>query len=239
MESGLDGGGTMLVYGTRDGDAGIYLSSGGGFIGGVGHAHIRARAAYLVKVAAGCLGNLTLTEEHPLPTLGRFRFSILTPTGARVAEAGQKEITDGLHVLSPVSFAADDILTSFRLLQQPNPNEEAASYVNCLLTTLARGSGGPALLTEGSAFPDPSTFIQDPDEHAWIATHVIPSDPVTQTKVMEIILQNAGFKRFQLGNEKTWACKLATHQKTLLDVSFQVIRRKAQGKNQIEIRKKS
>jgi hypothetical protein len=109
---------TATVYGLADGNASLYLSSGGGVIGGIGHENVRAAAIKLCEVAEAFKGRATATKDFPLPAPDSVRFYLLTTSGARAAEATTDELAKGKHELSPLFSAAEDVLTQLRLVAQ-------------------------------------------------------------------------------------------------------------------------
>lgn len=114
MEMGLEHG-TCLVYGLRDGTASLYLSTGGGWLGGQGIPRVNAAAKDLVRVARDFAGRLERANDHPLPARGRVRFSIFTTDGVRAAEAAESDLMRRRGDLLPLFAAAQEIITGFRL----------------------------------------------------------------------------------------------------------------------------
>jgi hypothetical protein len=98
-----------------DGSASIYISSGGGYIGGQGRPAVRDAAKAFVRAATANLSRLARVSEHPLPSVGRTRFYVLTPEGLFTAEAAEKELGENHHALSPLFHAGQDVITQFRL----------------------------------------------------------------------------------------------------------------------------
>jgi len=70
MEWGT-GGGTMTLVGFADGSASIYLSSGGGMIGGQAQKSVNEGARKMVAVAAKVQPHMIATSTFPLPKQGR------------------------------------------------------------------------------------------------------------------------------------------------------------------------
>jgi hypothetical protein len=69
------------ITGFNSGDASLYLSTGGGVLGGVGHARVREAARALVAEAQKRLPRMTLTSDFPLPKIGRAKIYALTGRG--------------------------------------------------------------------------------------------------------------------------------------------------------------
>src|ERR1700709_372584 len=71
--------GTCLVFGLRDGSASVYLSSGGGSIGGQGRPHINAAARKLVETAREFLANCPESRSIRCPLWDAFASHFLLP----------------------------------------------------------------------------------------------------------------------------------------------------------------
>ncbi len=113
MERGFDRGAATLVA-LATGDASIYLTGGGGVIGGGGHENIRAAARQAVREAASRLDQMSVTTVFPYPGPGRVRFHVLTRHGVVTAEAGESEIQAPQHPLHSLYDASHDVITGLR-----------------------------------------------------------------------------------------------------------------------------
>jgi hypothetical protein len=196
MEMGMPNG-TALVFGLRDGSASLYFSGGGGHLGGQGRPHINAAARRLVEAARGFVAKLPPVTEHPLPAAGRIRFSIFTPAGVHAAEVAEAELLGGASELVPLFHGAHQIITGFRVLDEGRkPNERL--YVNLLLTALARGHAPSAVLTAGERPPDPATLTSDAQDLEWFAATGLDLDAQSSEKIVSLLLEAAGFRRFHL-----------------------------------------
>jgi hypothetical protein len=117
MELGMDRGTASLIT-VADGTTSLYLSTGGGIIGGGEHQAVaRAAAAFLDAVEAH-LELLQPVDALPLPPAGAVRFSVLTYVSPRSAEAKESELASGHHVLTPLFVAGHEIITQLRLIEQ-------------------------------------------------------------------------------------------------------------------------
>src|SRR6267378_1323490 len=70
MDSSFKDGGSYTVVAIADGSASIYLSSGGGFIGGVAHENVRKAAKAMVDTAKTFQPKMAATTSYPLPKGG-------------------------------------------------------------------------------------------------------------------------------------------------------------------------
>lgn len=120
MDWGL-GSGTVTVVAIADGTASVYLSSGGGSIGGgQSHESIRIAAKKMVSVAAEFQPQMRATNLYPLPRPGEVIFYVLTDAGVFTATASEEELSSHRHPLSKLGDAAQEIVTQYRLIQRPN-----------------------------------------------------------------------------------------------------------------------
>jgi hypothetical protein len=236
MEMGLERG-SFLVFGLRDGSARLYLSSGGGSLGGQGRPSVNAAAKKLVQTARGFVERLAPASEHPLPAVGRVRLSIFTPSGVRAAEAAVAELRSGSSELFPLFKGADDIITAFRLAEQQRQVSNEPMYLNCLLTALARGTAASATLVEGQPPPDPAQLTADPVDLEWIAELAFARDRLSSEKIIAMVSKLAGFRWFLVG-KKTGriTTRLAAHGGGSFDQArFTVERRRRDGRLEVEI----
>jgi hypothetical protein len=240
VEEGIEGG-SYLVYGLRDGSASLYLSSGGGWLGGQEQPHINAAAKHLVGAAKPFANQFPLVGEHPIPATGKVRFSFVTTEGVRAAESDTKEFQNERGELLPVFLAAQQVIAGFRALDERNAGDEGPAnepgYVNCLLTTLGRGTASSVTLTEGELLPDPSRLTNDVLDLEWIARMNFALDRLSSTEVIRSILHLAGYRWFRLGKaEGHITAKLADHGGgSFTDVSFRVLRRRQERRTRVEI----
>ena len=234
MEVGMPKG-TALVFGLRDGSASLYLSTGGGSLGGQGRPQINAAAKKLVEVGKGYVTQLPLVGEHPLPPVGQVRFSLFTPAGVRAAEVSEGDLLGGKSQLMPLFVAANEILAGFRLAEgQGRPNESL--YVNCLLTAIARGNVSSVVLTEGTTPPDPATLTTDAEDLAWFASIGFSLEVQSTEKIIALVLKAAGFHRLAFGKrEGSVRTTLMGHDGKSGLFTFRVTKRRTKGPLQVEI----
>jgi hypothetical protein len=108
--------GTFTVLAAWDGTASLYLSSGGGFIGGSERfPEIREAALMAITVAAGSPTHFLATEEFDLPARGDIRFFIRTKDGVKSATVAEARLRDGSHPLVVLSSAMQQIVTAYRM----------------------------------------------------------------------------------------------------------------------------
>jgi hypothetical protein len=110
--------GTATAVALLDGTASIYLSSGGGSIGGIGQEPIRNAAKKAVSLAAEVQSQMSKTETFPLPETGQVRFYILTDAGTYTRTALEAEPRTGQSSFSKLGNAMQAIVTEYRILQE-------------------------------------------------------------------------------------------------------------------------
>lgn len=118
MDIGFTDGGSFTTVAMSDGSASIYLSSGGGFIGGHSHEAIRTAAQSFVKSAAAFQAQMKITKIFPLPAAGQTTFYVLTDSGVYTASASEQYLGEQKHRLSPLFYAGQELITQYRLIQQ-------------------------------------------------------------------------------------------------------------------------
>jgi hypothetical protein len=110
------GNGTATVFAAADGAASVYLSSGGGFIGGgqkypaICNAALRA-----VQIAAGLLSQFKSTETIELPPAGDVYFYLTTSSELHLAVAKEASLRAGTDPLSALGAIMQQIVTQYRL----------------------------------------------------------------------------------------------------------------------------
>jgi hypothetical protein len=105
------------VMAMSDGSASIYLSSGGGFLGGQSHEPIRKAAQRAVLAAAEFQPLATATTTFPLPEPGTVNFYFLTDSGVLAATAPEADLRKHQHPMSKLGDACQNIITEYRLLK--------------------------------------------------------------------------------------------------------------------------
>ena len=108
------GNATATIVAYSDGNASVYLSSGGGFLGGIGKEPIRNAAKNAVAIANASKNSATLTTTYPMPEQGEVIFYLLTDEGVRTARASETELRSHQHAFSRLGDAAQAIVTAYR-----------------------------------------------------------------------------------------------------------------------------
>ena len=109
---------TLSVLAT--GDVSMYLSTGGGYIGGGQHENVRKAGLNYLKVGQEFLDKATLTEETPLPARNTVNFFFLTNKGKYVGREGMANIDSGNSDWTNLFVEANKVLTQLRLATESN-----------------------------------------------------------------------------------------------------------------------
>ena len=117
MEFDVDGDTATLVA-FLNGDCSIYLSFGGGTIGGGQHESSAAAARRLVRLSEAFLPKLAKTIEQPRPGPGQVNFYVLTTDGILGVTRPEEGLSDGVDEFSELFVAGHDVITQLRLIQQ-------------------------------------------------------------------------------------------------------------------------
>lgn len=108
-----DGIATVAAYET--GDASMYLSSGGGVIGGGQHDNVRQAVFPYVQLGQGFLTKAEKTESTPLPDKDCVRFYLLTNKGIFYSQEKMKNIENENSDWLKLFEEANKVLTELRL----------------------------------------------------------------------------------------------------------------------------
>ena len=116
METGYDNGSATLVT-LENGAASLYLSIGGGVIGGESIPEVRAAAIRMCELAARLVPGAIASEDdvkHPLPAPDEVRFLILTPGGVRTYATSRAAAERGRGAQRELFHAGHAVLTGLR-----------------------------------------------------------------------------------------------------------------------------
>ena len=103
---------TIVAY--KTGDASMYLSSGGGVIGGGQHENVRQSVFTYVQLGQEFLSKSKKTESTPLPDKDSVRFYLLTNKGTYYAQEEMKNIENESSDWLRLFEEANKVLTELR-----------------------------------------------------------------------------------------------------------------------------
>ena len=117
MDWGMDGAiATTVSYQT--GDASLYLSSGGGVIGGGKHQNVNNAAKLFVKVAQTFLDKTKKTETTTLPVKDVVKFFLLTNKGIFVVQESMTNFENKSSLLLKLFEEGNNLLTELRKISE-------------------------------------------------------------------------------------------------------------------------
>ncbi|MGA7522159.1 MAG: hypothetical protein WBW84_06735 [Acidobacteriaceae bacterium] len=118
--------GTVTVVACTDGSASLYLSSGGGFLGGSQHyPAIREAALHAIALATTLQCHFEPTETSALPPLGDVTFYVTTGQGVLIAVASQARLRAAADPLAALGGAMQRIVTEYRICFPKRPPSAA------------------------------------------------------------------------------------------------------------------
>jgi hypothetical protein len=117
------GGRTATVTAYASGDASLYLSNGGGTIGGIGLPPVATAARRLVAaVTPAHLAGATRVTSYPRPSRGETRFYFLTTGGVEMATRLTEALAAGSDAFSALFAGAQAVISGFRETEAERPH---------------------------------------------------------------------------------------------------------------------
>jgi hypothetical protein len=111
--------GTASVAAYADGSASVYLSSGGGYLGGgQSHESIRNAAMKTVEIASELKSLMQPTTTYPLPQRGQVTFYVRTDAGVLTATASEDDLRSHRSPFYKLGDSAQTLITDYRLMQE-------------------------------------------------------------------------------------------------------------------------
>ena len=117
METGYPEG-CATLFALADGTASLYLSPGGGFIGGGERPQIAEASRAFVKAAEAQLDAVPASRRERLPPNGWVVLRVLTYDGARAIEAREDDLGYDRHELSPLFHAGHEVIARIRRVDE-------------------------------------------------------------------------------------------------------------------------
>lgn len=108
------GEGTATLVAFLSGDASLYLSSGGGVIGGRGHDNVKKAAAALIDKAENYLSKTVKTDSTPLPDKDGVTFYFLTNKGKFVGREEVKNFDNDTSQWLDLFVEGNKLITEIR-----------------------------------------------------------------------------------------------------------------------------
>jgi hypothetical protein len=117
MDMGIDDSTATLVS-IIDGNASMYLSSGGGIIGGSAHENVKAASIAFVKMGQTYLSKMAQVDSFPLPEPDYVRFYLLTNKGKYSVEESMEKIDDEKSDWSELFYEGNNVLAELRSISE-------------------------------------------------------------------------------------------------------------------------
>jgi hypothetical protein len=117
MEMGFPKGAASLVC-LVDGNASLYLTTGGGVIGGFAHEKVRMASIAFVQMAKGYRHQFSAVKAFPLPVEGRTIFYVRVDGALLRAEASENDLGEGKHPLSNLFFAGQEVIRQLQSVSE-------------------------------------------------------------------------------------------------------------------------
>ncbi len=106
----------VTIAAFADGAASIYISNGGGFIGGgQNYPSVHEAGQNLIAVARRFRPRMQKTQDYPLPQKGEVFFYLITDNGVYTVSAPETELNRRTHALTELYAAGQEIITQYRL----------------------------------------------------------------------------------------------------------------------------
>jgi hypothetical protein len=109
---------TMTLITIIDGNASIYLSSGGGVIGGFKHDNVKNTAIRLVNESSEYISKMTLTTDFSVPMTGNAKLYAMTDNGVYFFEDKISNFESDKSELSKLYLLGHYAITEFRKISE-------------------------------------------------------------------------------------------------------------------------
>jgi len=110
------GEGTATLVALLSGDASLYLSSGGGVIGGRGYDNVKKAAEDFIEKAESYLSKTVKTDSTPLPDKDGVTFYLLTNKGKFVGREEMKNFDNETSQWLDLFVEGNKLITEIRLI---------------------------------------------------------------------------------------------------------------------------
>jgi len=112
------GGAVATTVSYQTGDASLYLSSGGGVIGGGQHKNVNSVAKQFVNLAQTFIDKAVRTETNPLPEKNFIKFYLLTNKGIYVGQEEMKNFENNSSAWIKLFEEGNNVLSELRSVSE-------------------------------------------------------------------------------------------------------------------------
>ena len=109
---------TVTIVAFITGDASIYLSSGGGFIGGFDHKNINDAAIALIQESKNYVEEMIKIDNYPRPKRGEVIFYILTDSGILTLKSDETSLQNKSIFYWKLYYLGQNIITEYRKISE-------------------------------------------------------------------------------------------------------------------------
>jgi hypothetical protein len=114
---------TVTLRALGDGTTSLYLSNGGGILGGNQHEALCKATRSFIDQANESIDHLKPCDVFPIPAAAHTIFYVLTDSGVLTGGALQTDLGYGRHPLSSLFHAGDDVITQLRLISEATEHD--------------------------------------------------------------------------------------------------------------------
>jgi len=105
---------TITLVTFKTGDASLYLSTGGGIIGGVAHENVRNVVFKFINEGNKYLKMMSKVTEYPTATSGKVIFYVLTKNGTYKIEEEELKLQNKQSNIWSLYYLGQDVITEIR-----------------------------------------------------------------------------------------------------------------------------
>ena len=116
------GEGTATLVTFISGDSSLYLSSGGGMIGGGGHENVKKVSTDFLRLADRYLNQTIKTESNELPKKDGVNFYFLTNKGKYFSQEEMKNIENESSEWLPLFIEGNKLISEIRIVSDKQEN---------------------------------------------------------------------------------------------------------------------
>jgi hypothetical protein len=113
---------TATLISFISGDASLYLSSGGGMIGGQTHENVSNASKEFIKKAENYISKASKTENNPLPNSDEVLFYFLTNKGKFVVKEKMENIESNKSELLNLFEEGNKVISEIRIVTEKQQN---------------------------------------------------------------------------------------------------------------------
>ena len=118
MDQGGEPNGSFSVVALADGNASVYVSSGGGVIGGYAHENVRKAAIEFVSIVNSLSRNLTHVSVYPVPKVNVATFYAISDGGVSTFSGPIDALQIPTHRMNPAYYSAHVVMSELRKISE-------------------------------------------------------------------------------------------------------------------------